>query len=92
MCPAPTPTPPWQTWRNWDLSRMTMHELYTQFGLDVQTIDFVGHAIALHQNDAYMMQARDAEGQPHRGTGTGSRACGWRCRLPAAAADQRRGR
>ena len=25
-----------QTWRNWDLSRMTMHELYTQFGLDVQ--------------------------------------------------------
>ncbi|PRW44504.1 Rab GDP dissociation inhibitor [Chlorella sorokiniana] len=45
-----------QTWRNWDLSRMTMHELYTQFGLDVQTIDFVGHAIALHQNDAYMMQ------------------------------------
>lgn len=27
-----------------------------QFGLDVQTIDFVGHAIALHQNDAYMMQ------------------------------------
>lgn len=47
-----------QTWRNWDLSRMTMHELYTQFGLDVQTIDFVGHAIALHQNDAYMMQVR----------------------------------
>lgn len=131
-----------QTWRNWDLTRMTMHELYTQaspchsshkeawclcvsvlvsrlhgpcpcdkraqparrpcgiatsdaalraithwrpccrgansagcsdacrppharspplpaalqFGLDVQTIDFVGHAIALHQNDGYMMQ------------------------------------
>ena len=45
-----------QTWRNWDLNRMTMHELYAQFGLDVQTIDFVGHALALHQNDAYMMQ------------------------------------
>jgi hypothetical protein len=45
-----------QTWRNWDLSRMTMHELYGQFGLDVMTIDFIGHALALHQNDAYMMQ------------------------------------
>ena len=49
-----------QTWRNWDLSRMTMHELYAQFGLDAMTIDFIGHAIALHQNDAYMMQV----GQP----------------------------
>lgn len=35
---------------------MTMHELYAQFGLDVMTIDFIGHALALHQNDAYMMQ------------------------------------
>lgn len=60
-CPTLTrsPTLP-QTWRNWDLSRMTMHELYTQFGLDVQTIDFVGHAVALHANDGYMMQARMA--------------------------------
>lgn len=45
-----------QTWRAWDLSRMTMNELYKQFGLDAMTIDFVGHALALHQDDKYMMQ------------------------------------
>ena len=55
-CPAVPAVPAVQTWRNWDLNRMTMHELYAQFGLDVQTIDFVGHALALHQNDSYMMQ------------------------------------
>ncbi|GAB4814512.1 hypothetical protein N2152v2_001558 [Parachlorella kessleri] len=44
------------TWRNWDLSRMTMQELYGQFGLDAMTIDFIGHALALHQNDSYMAQ------------------------------------
>jgi RAB protein geranylgeranyltransferase component A len=60
-----------QTWRNWDLNRMTMHELYAQFGLDVQTIDFVGHALALHQNDAYMMQVGAGAGQ---GTGWMGRA------------------
>ena len=35
---------------------MTMAELYAQFGLDVNTIDFVGHALALHQSDGYMAQ------------------------------------
>jgi hypothetical protein len=62
-----------QTWRNWDLNRMTMHELYAQFGLDVQTIDFVGHALALHQNDAYMMQV--GGGWAGDGQGVGA-ACG----------------
>lgn len=42
------------TWRGWDLSRMKMHELYAQFGLDIMTIDFIGHAIALHRDDGYM--------------------------------------
>ena len=51
---------------------MTMHELYAQFGLDVQTIDFVGHALALHQNDAYMMQV---------GWVLGVVGGGWQCGL-----------
>jgi len=44
------------TWRGWDLVKMTMLDLYTQFGLDVMTIDFVGHAIALHRDDQYMIR------------------------------------
>lgn len=33
---------------------MSMAQLYTHFGLDAQTIDFVGHALALHRDDAYL--------------------------------------
>ena len=33
---------------------MTMAELYESFGLDEQTIDFVGHAVALHITDEYL--------------------------------------
>jgi Rab GDP dissociation inhibitor len=33
-----------------------MQELYAEFGLDPMTVDFIGHAIALHQNDAYMLK------------------------------------
>ena len=33
-----------------------MLELYKQFGLGEMTIDFIGHAIALHRDDAYMSQ------------------------------------
>ena len=33
-----------------------LQELYAQFGLDAMTIDFIGHALALHQNDSYMAQ------------------------------------
>lgn len=44
------------TWRNWDLTEMTMYELYNQFGLDPMTVDFIGHAIALHRDDQYMVR------------------------------------
>jgi len=43
------------TWRTWDLNKMTMYELYQQFGLDPMTVDFVGHALALHRDDQYMV-------------------------------------
>lgn len=39
-----------------DLHRMTMNELYTYFGLEQSTIDFIGHALALHRDDAYLTQ------------------------------------
>ena len=39
-----------------NLRRMSMQEVYKQFGLGEMTIDFIGHAIALHRDDAYMSQ------------------------------------
>ena len=33
-----------------DLKRMTMKQLFESYGLDVQTIDFIGHALALHRS------------------------------------------
>jgi Rab GDP dissociation inhibitor len=37
-----------------DLRRLPMGALYAEFGLDPATIDFIGHALALHTDDAYM--------------------------------------
>ncbi|KAI8476475.1 MAG: GDP dissociation inhibitor [Monoraphidium minutum] len=37
------------THKGLNLRAMTMAELYTYYGLDAQTIDFIGHAIALHR-------------------------------------------
>lgn len=42
------------THKGLDLRAMSMAQLYTHFGLDAQTIDFVGHALALHRDDAYL--------------------------------------
>ena len=33
-----------------------MSDVYKQFGLGEMTIDFIGHAIALHRDDSYMAQ------------------------------------
>ena len=41
------------TWEGKDLNAMTMAELYASFGLEAQTIDFLGHAVALHIEDSY---------------------------------------
>ena len=40
----------------YDLHKMTMTELYTKFGLEPNTVDFVGHSLALHRNDNYLHQ------------------------------------
>lgn len=39
-----------RTFKGNDLTKMSMKELFDSFGLEVQTIDFVGHAIALHRS------------------------------------------
>lgn len=37
------------TYKGLNLHTMPMSALYTHFGLDAQTIDFIGHALALHR-------------------------------------------
>ena len=37
------------TYNGLNLYAMTMTQLYQHFGLDAQTIDFIGHALALHR-------------------------------------------
>ena len=45
-----------ETWDGKQIDKMTMADLYSAFGLDAQTIDFLGHAVALHITDEYMTQ------------------------------------
>lgn len=42
------------SWDGKDLNTMTMADLYASFGLDDMTIDFLGHAVALHNEDSYL--------------------------------------
>lgn len=39
-----------------DPRRNTMKQVYEKFSLDAKTIDFIGHAIALYNNDEYLNQ------------------------------------
>ena len=38
-----------KTHKGYDLRKMPMAALYKEYGLDPMTIDFIGHAIALHR-------------------------------------------
>jgi len=40
----------------WDLSKMSARDVFKSFGLQPDTIDFLGHAMALHNNDVYLDQ------------------------------------
>jgi Rab GDP dissociation inhibitor len=42
-----------KTHKGYDLTRMSMGELYKEYGLDPMTIDFIGHALALYRDDFY---------------------------------------
>ncbi|KAI7725148.1 hypothetical protein M8C21_010498 [Ambrosia artemisiifolia] len=37
-----------------DLTRVTTKELIAKYGLDDNTVDFIGHALALHRDDRYL--------------------------------------
>lgn len=37
-----------------DPSVTTMNEVYKKFGLDTNTVDFTGHALALYRDDEYV--------------------------------------
>jgi len=43
-----------KTHRGFDLNVKPMKEVYSYFYLDANTVDFVGHALALYRNDAYL--------------------------------------
>jgi len=45
-----------KTHKGWDLVKTPMKDVFKQFGLEETTIDFIGHAMALHRNDEYLEQ------------------------------------
>lgn len=45
-----------KTWKEFDPFKQPMKALYEKFGLDVNTQDFTGHALALYRDDDYLAQ------------------------------------
>jgi len=43
-----------KTWKDVDPNTTTMAQVYEKFGLDKNTADFTGHALALHRDDEYL--------------------------------------
>jgi len=43
-----------KTHKGLDLKKMTSKEVFDHFGIKPDTIDFIGHAMALHDNDEYI--------------------------------------
>jgi Rab GDP dissociation inhibitor len=43
-----------KTWGDFDIKSKTMAELYKKYSLEENTIDFLGHAVALELNDDYL--------------------------------------
>lgn len=43
-----------KTWKDFDPSAQNMVALYDKFGLDKNTQDFTGHALALYRDDEYL--------------------------------------
>lgn len=44
------------TWKDLDLNKVSMAEVFKKFKLEENTIDFLGHAVALYRNDDFMQQ------------------------------------
>ena len=45
-----------KTWKDFDPRTQTMAQLYEKYGLDENTQDFTGHALALYRDDDYKMK------------------------------------
>lgn len=45
-----------KTWKDFDPTSKNMQELYDKFGLDKNTQDFTGHALALYRDDDYLAE------------------------------------
>ncbi|GKE84573.1 guanosine nucleotide diphosphate dissociation inhibitor 2, partial [Tanacetum coccineum] len=43
-----------KTHKGMDLTQVTTKELIAKYGLDDNTVDFIGHALALHRDDRYL--------------------------------------
>lgn len=43
-----------KTWKDFDPTNTTTQQLYIKFGLDKNTHDFTGHALALYRDDEYL--------------------------------------
>lgn len=43
-----------KTWGDFDMKNKSMTELYKKYGLEENTVDFLGHAVALEINDNYL--------------------------------------
>ena len=43
-----------KTWKDVDPNLTNMAQVYEKFGLDKNTADFTGHALALHRDDDYL--------------------------------------
>lgn len=43
-----------KTWKDVDPLKTNMSQVYEKFGLDKNTADFTGHALALHRDDEYL--------------------------------------
>ena len=53
-----------KTWKDVDLTTAKMQDMYKKYKLEENTIDFLGHAVALHIDDAYLQQpAADTMGK-----------------------------
>jgi Rab GDP dissociation inhibitor len=49
-----------KTWKNIDPSNVEMKDVYKKFSLETNTIDFLGHAVALQTTDQYLnLPAKD---------------------------------
>lgn len=46
-----------KTWKDFDPNTQNMQGLYDKFGLDKNTQDFTGHALALYRDDDYLNQS-----------------------------------